>query len=427
MPTNLSRKIISLSILIFMFLTGSYISHAQSVEELKNKIEAGNDTIKKLEKEIQGYQKEIEAIGKEKASLSSTLKELDISRKKLEADTKITESKIATKNLEIKQLSLEIGDKSERITDGHRVIAQSFRAMGQANALSPLEIILSSASLSELWNTSHELDTLQGNMQGKIEDLKNIKTDLEKNKKLTEQKKAELVDLTNDLKNQTSVIKETVRQKNTLLAETKNTEADYKKLLANKLLQKEAFEREVASFESALKIAIDPNSIPSTGTGVLKWPLSSIRITQYFGNTEFATKNPQIYNGKGHTGVDFAASIGTPVQAALSGTVIGVGNTDIVRGCYSYGKWVMIKHPNGLSTLYAHLSLQKVVQGQEVSTGDMIGYSGNTGYSTGPHLHFGVYASEGVRITKLTSSVNCKNVTIPLADIKAYLNPLSFL
>ena len=81
--------------------------------------------------------------------------------------------------------------------------------------------------------------------------------------------------------------------------------------------------------------------------------------------------------------------------------IVGTGNTDEPRGCYSYGKWILIKHENGLSTLYAHLSLIKVNAGETVNTGDIIGYSGNTGYSTGPHLHLTVYATQGVKIVRL--------------------------
>jgi murein DD-endopeptidase MepM/ murein hydrolase activator NlpD len=264
-------------------------------------------------------------------------------------------------------------------------------------------------------------------MQDKILSLAKLKTNLEKNKKLTEQKKAELVVLTNELKSKTKIIADTAKEKNNILVETKNTEANYKKLLATRLAQKEAFEREVADFESALKIAIDPNSIPATLSKVLRYPVDKVIITQYFGNTEFATKNSQLYNGKGHTGIDFGVSIGTPIKSAMVGTVVGTGNTDLTRGCLSYGKWIMVKHLNGLSTLYGHLSLINVTNGQTVSTGEIIGYSGNTGYSTGPHLHFGVYATEGVRITKMVNSKNCTGVTIPLADYKAYLNPLSYL
>lgn len=104
-----------------------------------------------------------------------------------------------------------------------------------------------------------------------------------------------------------------------------------------------------------------------------------------------------------------------------------VANQSIASTCYSYGKWIMVKHDNGLSTLYAHLDLIKVTVGQRVSLGETIGYSGNTGYSTGPHLHFSVYATQGVRIEKFSDSINCKNAIIPQADWRAYLNPLLYL
>lgn len=415
-------------IILFLLLFGIYsVSNGQTVDELKAKIDNTNSAIEKLDVEIKKYQEEIDSLAKDKDSLSGTIKSLDISKKKLDAETKVTENKISAKNLEIKELSLQIGDKGERIINSKRAISQSLYNISQMNSASIVEILLSKKSIAEIWNSSDQLGILQDNMQDKISDLANLKANLEKNKKLTEQKKAELVVLTNDLKSKTKIIAETVKEKNTILAETKNTEANYKKLLATRLAQKEAFEREVADFESALKIAIDPNSIPATLSGILRYPLDKVRITQYFGNTEFATKNSQVYNGRGHTGIDFGASIGTPVKAAMVGTIIGTGNTDLARGCYSYGKWIMIKHLNGLSTLYGHLSLINVTQGQTVSTGEIIGYSGNTGYSTGPHLHFGVYATEGVRITKMVNSKNCTGVTIPLADYKAYLNPLSYL
>jgi murein DD-endopeptidase MepM/ murein hydrolase activator NlpD len=87
----------------------------------------------------------------------------------------------------------------------------------------------------------------------------------------------------------------------------------------------------------------------------------------------------------------------------------------------------MVKHPNGLSSVYGHLSVIKAVEGQNVATGDVIGYSGNTGYSTGPHLHLGIYASQGVRIENHVNSRACKSAKMPIADIMAYLDPFEYL
>ncbi|MDQ3014888.1 MAG: M23 family metallopeptidase, partial [bacterium] len=132
-------------------------------------------------------------------------------------------------------------------------------------------------------------------------------------------------------------------------------------------------------------------------------------------------------NGSGHNGIDLGVPIGTAIKSAGVGEVVASGDTDTVCPRASYGKWVLIKHSNGLSTLYAHLSLIKVSAGQAVESGSIIGYSGNTGYSTGPHLHFTVYASQGVQVVNRPSQACGGTYTMPVADLKAYLNPLSYL
>lgn len=90
----------------------------------------------------------------------------------------------------------------------------------------------------------------------------------------------------------------------------------------------------------------------------------------------------------GYNGVDFGAPIGTSVYAAMSGVVTLVRGGDSWNG--GYGNYIVIKHNNGTQTLYAHLDSIGVNMGQKVDRGDFIGKSGNTGRSTGPHLHFEV-------------------------------------
>lgn len=415
---------------IFIFLSlillPASILKAESVDELKSKISDRNEAITKLEQEIKQYQTDIEALGKEKDSLSNTVKSLDISKKKLEADTKITENKIASKNLEIKELSFQIGDKSDRIVDARRVISRSFFDINQMNSASTIESLLGKSTFSDFWKDTDELVTLQANMQDKIKELEDLKSNLEENKKLTEKKKSELVVLTNNLKDQTKIVADTVKEKNSILTETKNTEANYKKIVFERRKQLESYEKEIFEYESALKAVIDPNSIPVAGKGILRWPLEIVRITQYFGITDFSIKNPNRYGSKGHNGIDLAAIQGTPIYSASSGTVVGTNS--LVNGCQPYGKWILIKHLNGLATLYAHLSLVSVYVGQKLLTGDRIGYTGNTGNTTGPHLHFGVYVSDGIEAGKLHSNQGCSNSIIPKkTSSNANLNPLSYL
>jgi murein DD-endopeptidase MepM/ murein hydrolase activator NlpD len=89
----------------------------------------------------------------------------------------------------------------------------------------------------------------------------------------------------------------------------------------------------------------------------------------------------------GYNGVDLAAGVGTPILAAAGGEVIVAKGSGWNGG---YGNYVVIKHPNGTQTLYAHMSSTAISSGAQVSGGEVIGYVGNTGRSTGSHLHFEV-------------------------------------
>jgi murein DD-endopeptidase MepM/ murein hydrolase activator NlpD len=107
-----------------------------------------------------------------------------------------------------------------------------------------------------------------------------------------------------------------------------------------------------------------------SGSG-LRWPVGG-PVTSEFGSRW----------GRQHAGIDIGAGTGTPIRAAKGGTVIFSGTQG------GYGNVVIIDHGGGLSTLYAHQSRRAASDGDEVSQGDVIGYVGSTGHSTGPHLHF---------------------------------------
>lgn len=418
---------IQLFILSFLLFTAGN-ANASVIDELRDRIADRNAKIQELEKEIIQYQNDLEEIGKEKQTLDGEIKRLDISRRKISADINLTQNKIDSTVLQIEELSFGINDKEKKIDKNTKIIAETIRAINEIESDSLIEIILSNNNLSEFFDQIETLQQFQSTMRNDVKQLTALKNDLENKKSATEKKKEELAKLKSDLSDQKYILDMNRKDKKILLNITKNKESNYEKLLSEKIEARKAFERELLDLESQLKIEIDISKIPPAGKGVLAWPLDKIKITQYFGNTKFAKSGA--YNGKGHNGVDFRASLGTKVKAALTGIVEMTGNTDEVKGCYSYGKYVLIKHNNGLSTLYAHLSFIKVNKGDAVITGDTIGYSGNTGYSTGPHLHFTVYASQGVQVVRYgdyKAKTNCANAYIPVAPLNAYLNPLDYL
>ncbi len=110
------------------------------------------------------------------------------------------------------------------------------------------------------------------------------------------------------------------------------------------------------------------------------------------------------------------------------GVVEGTGNTDQVCPKASTGVWVLIKYDNGLASTFFHLTSVVVKKGDRVKTGQLVAYSGNTGYSTAPHLHVGVMPASAVSVTTWASK-GCpgKDYTTPVVANSLYLNPLEYL
>ena len=412
-----------LLIFIALLLIPTVFLHAQSVSE---QIESTQSKIKQLEGEIAATEKELNKTEREKNTLSSTIKTLDLTKKKLETQTKVTETKVTNTNLSIGELESEINVHTDEIDKRIAGIKETLRTLERSLDLTPAEIMLSDGTISERMDRAYNLERLQERVRIDLERLKQERIKLSSDKTDLERARSELLELKNKLLDQRKLAADNISSKSKLLSETKNKESNFRTLLEQKIAQKAVFEAELRSYEARL-VGVDLSKLPHPGTGVLTWPLDSVTVTQYFGNTEFAKSGA--YSDKGHNGLDFRASVGTLVKSAGAGSVRAIGNTDLGCPGGSYGKWVLVDHSNGLSTLYAHLSLQKVNPGEQVSAGQLIGYSGSTGYATGPHLHFSVYATEGVKVTKLIKGdgTASKCTEMPVSPLNGYLNPLSYL
>ncbi len=418
----------ALFLIALSILLGNVVSSpalADTIGELRDQISERSKAIADLEKEIATYQVELDTVGKESKTLQGAIRNIDLQQRKLSAEIKVTENKIARVTLTIEGLTDDIADKEVHIKNNRGAMAETIRAMNEKESESLIEALLSGQPLSTLWQQLDQLERFQVSVKADLSETTELKTGLEETRKKNEESRLQLLNLKGQLSDQTQLLAQNKKAKNTLLTSTKSKESEYKRLLAKKVALRNAFEQELLEFESRLRLEIDPTSLPKTGSGVLKWPVDAVKVTQEFGDTAFARSGA--YNGRGHNGIDLRANTGTRIKASLNGKVAGIGNTDAVCPGASYGKWVLIEHENGLTTLYAHLSLIKVETGQQVQTGEVIGYGGETGYATGPHLHFTVYATQGVKILQRKSAVCGGTYTMPIADLKAYLNPLSYL
>jgi murein DD-endopeptidase MepM/ murein hydrolase activator NlpD len=403
---------------------------AADTSALSAQIETVRKEREALVEEQRKLQAELDRVTAEGQNLGTAVKSLDTTRRKLASDIKVTQSRIASTDLNIKQLENNVNVAERQLTAHETAIEAAIKTLRNYDSRSLILDLMASTNFSDVWSDRVKLSDLSAKLDEEITNLRETKTALTREKERKEKAKQEALSLQKELSGQKVVVEESQKAKERLLAETKSKEALYQQLLAENLRRQKEFEEDLFRLESELKITLDPSLIPTARLGLLSWPLGNVYVTQRFGRTSGAAR---LYASGSHNGVDFRASQGTPVLAMYNGTIEGTGNTDEQRGCGSYGRWILIKHGNGLSSIYGHLSASLVQAGQSVKTGDVIGYSGGTpgvfgsGYSTGPHLHVGLFASQGVSIRQFTQSRGCQQVYVPIADVKAYLDPLAYL
>lgn len=434
-------------LLLIAFCLLPSISYADAASDIQAQIDANKKQLATLEADIAAFQKQLDALGTQKNTLQSTISTLAISQKQLASQIQLTQNKIASANLKIRDLSRSIGDKEATIAEHQSAIAKALRDIAEGEQASLVIQVISSHSLGDVWQSADQSIQFNQALTDDVKELRTVRTTLATNRDQVTAAKADLVSLQNDLTSQKRSIDASKTAQQQLLVATRNQETNYQKLIAQKQAAGKAFEDELVVLQGQLNLIVHPGLLPKTGSGVISWPFSTafmtkctqrkslfgnlFCITQYFGDTAFSTANPQLYKGKGHNGIDIAAPIGTPIHASLGGTVLDTGNTDLIKGCYSFGKWIMVIHGNGLSTLYSHLSTIDVSKGQSITTGQIIGLSGMTGSATGPHIHFGVYATEGTQVMTLRqfrgAKIGCADAKMPVATLDAYLNPLSYL
>lgn len=407
-------------------------SDDETAEELQGNLNSLSAQIKALDAEIKSFNSKISKTQGDAKTLKQALANLEERRKGLSKDIDYTKLRILRAQENISFTKGKI-DSTEAVLDRNKkALSESLRVLVQSEQFIPpfVGALAPGTQLSDALELVARGDEASRAINTKVQALIDVRTSLSLQKASYESRKHILENLNKTLNDQKSVVEQTSKDKNSLLTQTKNKESEYQKLLADKKSKKDKLESEMLDVESKLRVIVDASKLPSVGTGVLKYPVDNVIVTQTFGNTAFSTKNPQVYNGSGHNGIDFGVRTGTPIYSALAGTVIGTGNTDTACAGVSYGKWVLIRHANGLTTLYAHLSVINVSQGDKVTTRQKVGLSGNTGYSTGPHLHFTVYASDSVHVsgpTEYKSKVCGTYMIMPLAPKAGYLNPRSYL
>jgi len=400
--------------LIILFLTPYFLRLAFAAD-LKSSIDEKTKQLLEITNQINENQKNLEAIQGQSQTLQNEIKKVDSNIKQVDLSIKSSELTIGKLELEIDSLHDGILSAEEEVALKEKAVGQMLREFQKEDNETPFIIFLKNKSLTDSVFEMQSLADLSNGLMVEISGLKEAKSALSNKLGEKNNKKANVEAEKENLKNKQVILSDVKNEKQSVLTQTKNQEKVYQQTLTELQKKQAEIASEIEVMDEELRLKIDPSALPSKRPGVLAWPTTG-RLTQEYGATSFAQYG---YRGKWHNGIDLAASIGTPIYSAEKGTVVAVGNSDRYCNKGAYGKFVVVKHENNLTTLYSHLSLQKVKEGDTIERGGLVGYSGKTGYATGPHLHFSVFSSQTF---KMGPSRTCG-----LLPYGGDLNPLDYL
>lgn len=297
--------------------------------------------------------------------LDEKINTLNEKTEKIEEKINQANERIEEINTESEKLKEEIKQLEEDIISNEESLGQRLKAINNNYTLGYLKVILSSDSISDFLNNIYIVQEVVEQDKQMLEDLENDKNEIEEKKETLDKNKEE-----------EKVIKDELVKDKESLEEDKAELTKLKEELAKEEEELEGKLQKIATQnDSTYSDSTNSSAVISNGS----WPVPGYsRISSPFGYRI----HPVLGVKKLHTGIDIPAPTGTPAVAVSSGTVIYSG----VQG--SYGNTVMIKHDNGLVSLYAHNSSLVVNVGDKVEKGQVVAKIGSTGRSTGPHLHF---------------------------------------
>ncbi len=394
----MTRK--KISVILFVFLLASSMASqrvfgqlASSKEDLQAKIQQKTQELQSISVQLQEAQKNLSETQGERQTLQKQVNSYQSAINQLNLSIKEDTISIQKLNLEVDSLNYDLTDIQSSMKDKKAAVNQLILNIQKSDNENTnlLAMFLKSKTLADGVLETQSLSNMHNQLKTDIEKLTTLNdqyqnTLKEKNSKLSE---AQLHQ--SNLSNRKIIITNQKEDQQTILVQTKMQEVIYHKQFSELNKLQDQVDGEIEAMGMELRKNIDPSLLPAHDTSVFLDPVPKGILSQGYGQTAFALKT---YKGQWHNGIDIAAPVGTEIFAPADGTVINVGNQDKFCPRAAYGKFIEIKHTNGLTTLYGHMSLQIVSIGQKVVKGQLIGYVGKTGWATGPHTHFTVFASQ---------------------------------
>lgn len=405
-------------------LSGATSATKSKIDELKSQISSNASQIKSIEEKLETAQSEEAAAKEQKALLEEKIGVLN----EQISNTEVVIEEYAEL---IDEKETEIAALEQKEASQYELFCSQVRDMEEHGSVTYWSILFSSSSFTELLEnimlvsevmeynngvidalvaTQEEEETAKGELEEAKSEQEAVKAQQEANKQELQSEQAKSEALIAQIQEQESSYQSDLdqyEQESTELdQELAEAESQYAAELAEierKKAEEEA-KKKAAAAAAAAAAASSSSSSSSSGTttssynaaatsGDWYWPLPG----RYYISSVFGGRvHPITGKYSNHSGNDIPAPSGTPIHAANDGVVTKVGTNSV------YGNYIQISHGNGYSTFYGHMKTTAIVaQGSTVTKGQVIGYVGTTGWSTGNHLHYELYIN-GVKSDSLS-------------------------
>ncbi len=395
---NKYKLLIILLIVGFLISSASFNVSAEEpdqavIAELNRQIDAQRAKIDALTDKIKEYQTGLNSNRNEASTLKSQLAFIENQIAKINLEVELKEVQAKEISLNIEQTNLQIKKTENEIEREKNKLAEMLRIINRYEEKNEISVLLAHESFSDFFDQVKYSNDLQKSLQKTLNRFKESKEKLQEEERNLNSKREELSEVLTKLEQNKNSLADQKNNKSYLIRETQKSEKKFQDLINEIKKEQASANSQIINLEKKLREELSKKKDErylNLSDAVLIWPVDSRRITAYFHDSTYPFRH--LFE---HSGIDFGVREGTPVKAAESGYVARVE-----IGTKWYGNYVMIIHSNNLSTLYAHLSTVNVKPDQYVTRGQTIALSGNTGFSTGPHLHFEV-RKNGVPVNPL--------------------------
>lgn len=383
---------------------------------------SAEDSISDLEQQLQQLEQENEKYQKILDDTKSDIAEKEEYKSALVSKVQVLDEKIAVTREKISSLNDDIKEKQDaydkglsEVEDQFDALANRLRILYMSGNATDLEIIFGAKDFSDLIDKMELVKSLANSDKELISEIQTKLDELSTKKKSLEADKKDLETQQASLKSDQDEFNKLISDNDEILKNLYASNSEAQNSLESAALQSDEIEAKISQYYAAQKAAAEhaaqasqsssSSSSGSSSSGSSSSGSSSVIVPSGSG---FAWPTPgfvsrssewfedrEVYN---HGGIDIAGAgiMGTPVVAAADGTVVATNSScthnwgkSYSCGCGGgYGNYVMISHAGGKMTVYGHLTSLTVSSGQSVSRGQVIGYVGSTGNSTGPHLHY---------------------------------------